>query len=182
MKQWQAVAAAAWISLAVASPALSESNANAGAASSDNERPATSWTTNEDGLTLIAESEGLRLTAYNEGATWRIGYGHSTGVTNGQTITAAEAESFLRSDVHECEVAIGNLVTVPVTQGEFSALVSLCYTTGAFAMRKATVISRLNAGDRGGAADAFMLWTKSGGKTSPLLVTRRTAEQALFMK
>jgi len=183
VKQWQAVAAAACLIFAAGSAtSASDANPEQAAGSSGEQRAAGSWTTNDDGLALIEKSEGLRLQAYNEGGTWRIGYGHSGGVTKGQSITEAQAIAYLRSDIHECEVALGRLVTVPVTQNEFSALVSLCYSTGAYALRKATVISRLDGGDRSGAADGFMMWVKAGGKADPLLVTRRTAERDLFLK
>ncbi len=186
MKQWQAVTAATWFILAAASAAIAASGSDAGSAqgagSSGEQRAAGSWTTNDDGMALIEKSEGLRLQAYNDGATWRIGYGHSGDVTKEQAVTAAQAESLLRTDIRDCEVALGHLVTVPVTQNEFSALVSLCYSTGAYSLRKATVIARLNAGDRPAAANGFMLWVKASGKPSPLLVTRRTAERALFLK
>lgn len=171
--KWQAAGIAILVCIGMSSlPAIAASDT----------RPASAWTTNDDGLLLIEKSEGLRLQAYASGGTWRIGYGHSTGVTKGQTITAEQATAYLRSDVRECEAALGGLVKVPVTQNGFSALVSLCFSTGAYALRKATVISRLNAGDLAGAADAFLLWVKAGGKPVPHLVTRRTAERALFLK
>ncbi len=204
MMRWHAVAAVTLISVASASPTLAKAQlVSHGAAgiellrlastiegaspsqfpsSNDDERPARGWTTNDAGLALIEESEGLRLQAYNGGGTWRIGYGHSTGVTKGQSISAAQADAYLRDDVKACEVALGRLVVIPVTRNEFSALVSLCYSTGAYSLRKASVISRLNAADRPGAADAFMLWVKAGGKPVPHLVVRRTAERELFLK
>ncbi len=202
MMRWHAVAAVTLISVASATLAKAEPVSHGAAgiellrlastiegpspsqfpSSNDDERPARSWTTNDAGLALIEESEGLRLQAYNGGGTWRIGYGHSTGVTKGQSISAAQADAYLRDDVKACEVALGRLVVVPVTRNEFSALVSLCDSTGAYSLRKASVISRLNSADRPGAADAFMLWVKAGGKPVPHLVVRRTAERELFLK
>ena len=204
MAGWQTIALATMLSVATAGPTMAiakavpqeaqrieplrlasnEPNSNSGRApnSSAEQRAARDWTTNDEGLALIETSEGLRLQAYNDGSTWRIGYGHSGGVTKGQTVTAAQAVAYLRADVKTCEIAIGQMVVVPVAQSEFSALVSLCYTTGAYSLRKSTVISRLNAGDRAGAADGFMLWVKSGGKPVPQLIARRTAERELFLK
>ena len=186
MKRWPTVSAAAIIVAAAIGSAMAASGSDTSSApttgSSGEERAARTWTTNDDGLALIENSEGLRLQAYNEAGTWRIGYGHSGDVTKGETISQEQAAEYLRGDVHECELALGDLVTAPITQNEFSALVSLCYSTGAYALRKASVIARLNAGDRPAAADAFMLWVKAAGKSSPLLVTRRTAERALFLK
>ena len=143
---------------------------------------ARSWVINESGLAIIEKSEGLRLQAYNGGGVWRIGYGHSTNVKQGQTISATQARSFLQDDVKVCQTAIGQLVHIPITQNEFSALVSLCFTTGAYSLRKATVIARLNSGDRAGAANGFLLWVKAGGKPLPHLVVRRKAERDLFLR
>ena len=152
------------------------------AGASGTQQAARSWVTNEAGLAIIEKTEGLRLQAYGSGGIWRIGYGHSTNVKQGQTISAAQARAFLQNDVKVCETAIGQLIRVPITQNEFSALVSLCFTTGAYALRKATVIARLNSGDRAGAANGFLLWVKTGGKPLPHLVVRRNAERDLFLK
>ena len=40
---------------------------------------------------------------------------------------------------------------------------------------------KANRGDWEGAAEAFMVWTKGGGKELPGLVRRRKAEKALFI-
>jgi lysozyme len=41
---------------------------------------------------------------------------------------------------------------------------------------------RNNRGDYEGAAEAFMMWTKGGGKVLPGLVKRRKDEAALFLE
>jgi len=47
---------------------------------------------NDAGLQLIASSEGLRLSAYQDVAgIWTIGYGHIRGVGRGMTITDDQA-------------------------------------------------------------------------------------------
>ncbi len=40
---------------------------------------------------------------------------------------------------------------------------------------------KVNRGDWEGAAEAFMMWTKAGGKEVAGLVKRRKAEVALFL-
>ena len=142
---------------------------------------ASSWKTNEAGIALIKASEGLRLTAYSTGGKWLIGYGHTDGVREGMTITAAQADAFLREDMKLCESAVAGAVIVPVTQNEFSAMVSLCFNIGGQRFGKSSVVTRLNSGDRAGAADAFLNWVKAGGNPAPHLVKRREAERALFL-
>lgn len=41
---------------------------------------------------------------------------------------------------------------------------------------------KANRGDWDGAAEAFMMWTKGGGRVLPGLVKRRVAERALFLE
>jgi lysozyme len=40
---------------------------------------------------------------------------------------------------------------------------------------------KANRGDHEGAAEAFMAWTKGGGKVLPGLVKRRQDEKALYL-
>jgi len=85
------------------------------AVASAEQRAAREWVTNDAALALIQKSEGLRLVSYSNGGVWRIGYGHSTNVTKGQTITATQAATFLKADIKACETALAKLIVVPVT-------------------------------------------------------------------
>ena len=66
-------------------------------------------------------------------------------------------------------------------QGRFDALVCLAYNIGLGNLQRSTIRMRANRGDWGGAADAFRVWVKGGGKVLPGLVKRREAEIALFL-
>jgi hypothetical protein len=56
---------------------------------------------NQTGLNLIKDFEGCVLTAYDDGVgVLTIGYGHTQGVTWGQTITQAQAEELLTEDIN----------------------------------------------------------------------------------
>lgn len=66
-------------------------------------------------------------------------------------------------------------------QGRFDALVCLAYNIGAGNLQRSTIRMKANRGDWEGAAEAFMAWTKGGGKVLPGLVKRRQAEKALFL-
>lgn len=139
------------------------------------------WRTNAAAIAIIKTSEGLRLEAYQLGGAWYIGYGHAKTAKPGMTITETEAEALLRQDLKVCEDASATAVTVPVTENEFSAMVSLCYNVGPRSFAGSSVVRKLNAGDRAGAADAFLLWNKAGGVVIPHLVERREKERALFL-
>lgn len=66
-------------------------------------------------------------------------------------------------------------------QGAFDALVSFAFNAGLGNLQRSTIRMKANRGDWEGAAEAFMAWTKGGGKVLPGLVKRRVAERALFL-
>lgn len=142
--------------------------------------------TSRDGIKLIKEFEGLRLSAYRCAAgVLTIGYGHTSAageptVKPGMRITEAEAEAILIRDLKQYEDAVSAAVKRPLTQGQFDACVSLCYNIGAGAFARSTVVRRINAGRMADVPAAFMMWTKGGGKELPGLVRRRRAEAALW--
>ena len=140
------------------------------------------------GIELIKEFEGCRLTAYKcPAGVWTIGYGH-TGTVDGKligkgmTITAAKATEMLKKDLAEFEAAVNGCVTVPITQNMFDALVSFAFNVGAGALRRSTLLRKLNAKDYDGAAAEFPLWNKAGGKVLNGLVRRRERERQLFLR
>lgn len=140
---------------------------------------------NGAGLALIKASEGLELTPYNNGNGWYVGYGHAISGPGG-AISEAQAEQYLRSDLAVCEDKVAASVTAPMTANEFSAMVSLCYNLGWQNFAASSVVRNFNAGDKRGAADAFLLYTKAtidGVKQEvPHLRTRRDKERALFLQ
>ena len=139
-------------------------------------------TTSAAGRKLIETFEGLRLTAYlDQNNIPTIGYGHTSGVYLGQTITQEEADEFLAIDLHQAEQVVYHLADVPLNQNQFDALVSLIYNIGGGAFKTSTVLRRLLAGDYEGASAAFLLWDKVSGQTNQGLLNRRTAERILFL-
>lgn len=110
-----------------------------------------------------------------------IGFGCTSGVTEGLIWTKDQAEQGLRKELIEHESHVKRLVTVELNQNEFDALTSFCYNVGAGALAKSTVLRCLNKDDRAGAARGFALWNKGGGKVLPGLVIRRQREATLFL-
>jgi GH24 family phage-related lysozyme (muramidase) len=140
-------------------------------------------TTNQAGLDLIKSFEGLHLKSYLCPAkVWTIGWG-STGSDIGpnMTWTQEQAEARLRADLETFEKAIEAAISVPVTDNQFSAIVSLAYNVGINAVRKSTLLKLLNSKDYQGAADQFLRWNKAGGKELAGLTRRRNAERSLFL-
>ena len=133
------------------------------------------------GLSLIKEFEGCRLTSYTCAAgVLTIGYG-STGphVTPGKTITQAEADALLLKDVARFEKGVDDLITVPLKQCQFDALVSFAFNCGNGALEESTLRKRLNAGEDPNtvAKEELPRWTNKGLAG---LVRRRTAEVNMF--
>jgi lysozyme len=134
------------------------------------------------GMDLIRAHEGCRLKAYRcPAGVWTIGYGHTgADVAEGQYITQDEAERILAADVAGFTRAVLSLVHVPINQNELDALVSFAFNVGEGNLRTSTLLRKLNAGDRAGAANEFQRWNKSAGRVLAGLVSRRSDEAELF--
>lgn len=132
------------------------------------------------------ENEGLRLQAYQGlSGKWLIGYGHSGNVRPGMSISKTRAEELLREDIKVVGDYVKSVVKVPLNAAEFSAMVGLAFNIGTTSFGKSTVLRKLNEGDREGAANGFLLWTKTlkNGElvVIPQLTQRRFEERALFL-
>ena len=142
--------------------------------------------TSDDGVALIKLYEGCKLTAYRcPAGVWTIGYGHTTAageptVVEGMKITAVEATNILKRDLKKFEQGVDESVTVPLSQNQFDALVSFAFNVGLGALRKSTLLRKLNAGDYAAVPAELMKWTKAGGKELPGLVKRRRAEAGMW--
>lgn len=140
-----------------------------------------------EGLKALQEREGLRLHVYMDTAGKQtIGYGHLVGTFEDYSggITPQEASELLASDVSTAENAVASLVTVPLTQGQFDALVSFVFNTGTTAFKNSTLLKMLNAGDYQAAEEQFVRWvfvTRGGVKVADNgLMNRRASEQNQF--
>jgi lysozyme len=96
-------------------------------------------------------------------------------------INEQEGGALLLEDVAYAEHAVAHLVTVPLTQGRYDALVSFTYNEGAGRLQTSTLLKKLNAGNYAGAAGQFSVWVYGGGVKLPGLIARRAAERALFV-
>lgn len=134
--------------------------------------------TSQTGIELVKQFEGCKLDAYKcPAGVWTIGYGHTAGVKQGQRITAAQAESYLRADLEKYEKKVEKYGGYGWNQNEFDALVSFAYNVGS--------IDQLTAnGTRSRAviADKMLSYNKAAGKVLAGLTRRRQAERQLFLK
>ena len=141
------------------------------------------------GLKLIADFEGLRLKAYPDPGTgnepWTIGYGTTVypdgrKVKKGDVITQEQALDYLKQDVKKFATSVTQVVTVPLNQNRFDALVSFTYNLGAGALARSSLLRKLNAREYKAAAAEFDKWVYAAGRILPGLVNRRKAERELF--
>ncbi len=96
--------------------------------------------------------------------------------------TKQEIEELFATDVASFERGVLRLVPgVAGRQGSFDALVSISFNFGLGNLQRSTIRMKANRGDWEGAADAFRVWNKGGGKVLPGLVKRREAERSLFL-
>lgn len=135
------------------------------------------------GLNLIKKFEGFSATTYNDPAGLpTIGYGHKllSGEAYPNGIDEAQAEELLSADAGAACLDVEHLVHVPLTQGQFDALVDFCYNLGQGRLAASTLLRDLNAGDYDAARQQLLLWDHAGGQVLPGLQARRQAEFNLW--
>lgn len=136
-------------------------------------------TINDKGIKLIKSFEGLRLKAYKALPSekyFTIGYGHyGADVKEGQTITEAEAEALLRSDLKKYEAKVNKYSNYKWNENEFSALVSFAYNIG-----NIDGLTKKGERTRDEIKKFWTSYSKAGGKELPGLLRRREAELKLF--
>jgi lysozyme len=113
-----------------------------------------------------------------------IGWGHTDDngrqFKSGDVWTQADCDAEFLKDMAIFEQAVNGLVTVPINQDQFDALVSFAFNVGAGSLKGSTLLRKLNAGDAAGAAQEFQRWNKAAGKVLPGLTRRRASEALLF--
>lgn len=139
--------------------------------------------TSQRGLDLIKQFEGFRSEAYRDVVgVLTIGYGFTSNVREGDTMTKAQANARLARELSGYELAVKVATDGQCNQNQFDALVSFCWNVGIEGMQRSSVIKAHRRGDYQAAARAFSLWNKAGGKVWPGLTRRRAAEAALYLE
>lgn len=136
-----------------------------------------------EGMKLLMESEGFRRRVYRDVAGFEtIGYGHRVlqGESFADGVSEDEAAALLENDVTLAEQQVEHLVRVPLTQGQFDALVDFVFNLGAGRLAGSTLLRELNAGRYAEAAAQLVRWDRAAGVELPSLKARRLAEFALW--
>ena len=151
-------------------------------------------------IEMIKHHEGVRFKSYRCPALlWTIGVGHvidpnhikvpfderkTLPIPTGwdRTLSQSEVDDILATDLASFERGVLRLCPSGLTQSRFDALVSFSFNVGLGNLQRSTIRMCHNRGDFEAAAEAFMSWTKAGGKELPGLVKRRKDERALYLK
>ncbi|WP_455379859.1 lysozyme [Acidihalobacter prosperus] len=131
------------------------------------------------GLSLLKQFEGYSRTVYLCPAGYpTVGFGHvvKPGEAFEAGINAGQAEDLLRQDVIMAERAVLRLIDVPLTNGQFDALVSFTYNLGVTAFQRSTLRCKVNHGEHAQVPEQLLRWVWAKGYRSRGLVLRREAE------
>ena len=135
--------------------------------------------TSSKGVSLIKQFEGCRLIAYKcPAGVWTIGYGHTAGVKDGDTITQEQADDYLRNDLAKYEKAVMNYDGIyHFNQNQFDTLVSFSYNCGIGNLKNLTQSGKRTLAQ---ISTKLPLYNKAGGVVLRGLQRRRAAEKELF--
>jgi lysozyme len=135
------------------------------------------------GIDLIKHFEGFRSTVYRCAAGIpTLGFGSTHGITmDSPPITEEEGIELLMLDIAKFERAVERLITAPLNQNQFDALVSFSFNLGSGSLQNSTLRRRVNRSEYERAAEEFPRWVFAGGRKLKGLVRRRYAERELFL-
>jgi lysozyme len=111
-----------------------------------------------------------------------VGYGHliMDGEDFSKGLSQLEAEQLLAFDLKSDEATVLRLIEVPLTQGQFDALVSFTYNLGGGALQRSTLRRKINRGEHGDVPEELMRWVWAGGRQLKGLIRRRQAEGVMY--
>ena len=137
----------------------------------------------QNGLDLIKRFEGFSRTVYFCPAGYPT-IGYSLVVKDNEDFSAgideAKGEELLRQDAQIAERALLRLINVPLTDGQFDALVSFTYNLGCGALQRSTLRRKINREEHAEVPEQSMRWVWVGGRKLKELVRRRAAESICY--
>ena len=136
------------------------------------------------GRSLIKTFEGYRGVAYRcPSGVWTIGWGHTTGVGEGDTCSEEQAGEWLKTDLAVAERTV-EAAGLALSQTQFDALVSLVFNIGPGNFNGSTLLRllRQDTMPRAETEEAWKSWRMVGGTVQKGLVRRRAAEYTLYSR
>jgi lysozyme len=150
-------------------------------------------------IEMIKHHEGVRFKPYQCPAKlWTIGVGHVLYPNQGKmpidqrggfqlaqednrSFSKDEVNAILRADLARFEKGVATYCPVPLTQGQFDALVSFSFNVGLGTLQRSTMRQKVLRGDMAGAAEELLKYCMASGKVLRGLQNRRIDERALFL-
>ena len=141
----------------------------------------------QKGLEFIKKYEGFQAKPYLcPAGKLTIGYGHAISPRErfNSPITEKDADRIIGNDLKITETTIAKGVTVPLTQGQYDALVSLVYNWGGGHFLRSLGLKCLNNSDYTRAAEEFFSKERGvvtiQGRFSQGLYNRRQTELEMW--
>lgn len=146
--------------------------------------------TSNAGIELIKKFESFAAKPYKCSAgVPTIGYG-ATYYPDGRKVTLSDppiteayAVSLLEEMLKTFEKSVDSFCRDDVTQNQFDALVSFSYNVGTAALKKSTLLKKVNENPADPTIrDEFLKWNKAAGRALKGLTRRREEEASLYFK
>jgi lysozyme len=149
-------------------------------------------------IKMIQHHEGVRQKPYRCPAKlWTVGVGHvlypeqgklkiderdgfALKIEDFRVFSMEEVDAILRTDLDRFERGVEKFCPVPLTQGQFDALVSFSFNVGLGTLQRSTLRQKVLRGDMEGASEELLKYCMAGGKVLKGLLNRRKDEQAVF--
>ncbi|NDB59681.1 lysozyme [bacterium] len=142
-----------------------------------------------DAINLIKRFEGCSLTPYKDSiGLWTVGYGRLIGdgkrlpVDYPKSFTQDTVDAFLVEDVGRVDRQLNMLLTMPIKQCQYDALVSFTYNLGIGTLKGSSIYKNLLAKDYVTAGKYILKYIYADHKVSKGLQNRREAEYNLYNK
>ncbi len=114
-----------------------------------------------------------------------IGYGHVVLENEREKfakgINRSQALNLLEADIASASKSVLRLINVPLTDGQFDALVSFTFNLGGGALQRSTLRRKVNRQEHEDVPAEFLKWVWAGGKKLDGLAKRRNFERLLYL-
>jgi lysozyme len=137
---------------------------------------------------LVRRSEGCDLAPYHDPVGFPTqGWGRLLSrekwadLSKWPTITQETADAWLLEDLLSKAAAVRRLCPVPLTAGQYAALIDFAFNAGAGNLEVSTLRKCVNRGDHDEVPAQLRRWVYAGGVKLPGLIRRRNAEVALYL-
>ncbi len=136
----------------------------------------------EEGLITHPYKDAAGIATIGVGMTFYPDTGRKVQLTD-PAISQEQASNYFRQMLKSFEAGVATLTTASLNQNQFDALTSFTYNVGLAALRKSTLLKKVNADPHDPAiAQAFLAYryAQVNGVKKPILLGRRKREADLY--